>query len=66
MSKTKADEIVAQLLANAKGLKFGSIAVTVKYFGGHLVTVSYAKTEQTMEQVKQSKSTAKAVCDIEV
>ena len=56
MSKSKADEIAAQLLANANGLKFGSVAVTVKFFGGHLVTVSYAKTEQTMEQVKKDKS----------
>ena len=48
MSKSKADEIAAQLLINANGLKFGSIAVTLKFFGGHLVTVSYAKTEQTM------------------
>jgi len=56
MSKSKADEIAAQLLINANGLKFGSIAVTLKFFGGHLVTVSYAKTEQTMEQVKKDKS----------
>jgi hypothetical protein len=54
--KSKAEEIAAQILSNADGLKFGSVTVTLKFFGGHLVTISYAKTEQTMEQVKNDKS----------
>ena len=53
MSKSKAEEIAGQLLVIANGLKFGSVSVTVKFYGGKLVTVSYAKTEQTMEQVKK-------------
>ena len=40
-------------MAIADGLKFGSVSVTVKFYGGQIVTVSYAKTEQTLEQIKK-------------
>jgi len=56
LSKAKAEEIAVQLLAISDGIKFGSVSVTAKFFGGHLVTVSYAKTEQTMEQVKKKEN----------
>ena len=45
MDKSKADKIALKLLAIADGLKFGSVSVTVKFYGGQIVTVSYAKTE---------------------
>jgi len=45
LGNTKAEEIAAQLFAISDGLKFGSVSVTVKFFGGHLTSISYAKTE---------------------
>jgi len=45
LDKSKADKIALKLLAIADGLKFGSVSVTVKFYGGQIVTVSYAKTE---------------------
>jgi len=50
MSKTKAEGIVAQLLANAVDLQYGSVTVTVKMHEGKVATVSYSKTENTREQ----------------
>jgi hypothetical protein len=50
MSKTKAEGIVAQLLANAAELKYGSVSVTVKLHDGQAVSVSYTTTNQTREQ----------------
>jgi len=49
MSKTKAEKIASQLLANAAGLRFGSASVSVKLHDGRVVEVSYATTEQTKE-----------------
>ena len=59
MNKIKADEISRQLLLIADGLKFGSVSVTVKIFGGHLSTVAYSKTEQTMKPVKKKDEDSK-------
>ena len=51
MNKTKTEGIVAQLMTNAAGLKFGTVSVTAKLHDGRVVSVSYTTTEQTREQV---------------
>ena len=57
MNKTKAEKIVAQLLANAVDLKYGSVSVTVKFHDGMSVSVSYLTTNQTREQeIEESKN----------
>ena len=49
MSNSTAEGIVAQLLANAAGLRFGSASVTVKVHDGRIVLVSYTTTEHSKD-----------------
>jgi hypothetical protein len=50
MNQSKAETIVAQLLANAADVRYGSVSVSAKLHDGRVVEVSYTKTEQTREQ----------------
>jgi hypothetical protein len=49
MNQSKAEEIVAQLLANAAGLRYGSVSVSAKLHDGRVVEVTYLTSEQTKE-----------------
>ncbi len=49
MNQSKAEAMVAQLLANAAGLRYGSVSVSAKLHDGRIVDVTYSKTEQTRE-----------------
>ena len=49
MSQSKAEKIVARLLSNVAGLKYGSVSVTAKVHDGRVVEVVYAVTESTRE-----------------
>ena len=49
MNKTKADGIVARLLANAAGLRYGTVTVTVKLHDGRVTTVEYNTTVSSRE-----------------
>jgi hypothetical protein len=49
MNQSKAEAIVAQLLANAAGLRYGSVSVAVKLHDGRVVEVAYLTSEQTKE-----------------
>ena len=49
MSGSKAETIVARLLANAADLRFGSVSVAVKVHDGRIVEVLYSTTENTRE-----------------
>jgi len=49
MTQSKAEAIVARLLSNAAGLKFGSVSVTVKIHSGRVTQVSYEITESQRE-----------------
>jgi ABC-type Fe3+ transport system substrate-binding protein len=49
MSKSKAEAIVARLLTNVAGLKYGSVSVTAKIHGGRIVDVTYTVTESMKE-----------------
>ena len=53
MNKDKTEAIVAQLLANAAGLRYGSVSVSGKLHDGRVVEVAYSKTEQTREKETQ-------------
>lgn len=54
MNKSKAEAIVAQLMTNTAGLRYGSVSVSAKLHDGRVVEVSYSKTEQTREQEAKS------------
>jgi len=47
MNQSKAEAIIARLLANAAGLRYGSVSVTAKVHDGRVVEVAYATTENT-------------------
>jgi len=49
MNQSKAEAMVAQLLANAAGLQYGSVSVSAKLHDGRVVTVYYTTTKQTRE-----------------
>ena len=49
MSQSKAQAIVAQLLANTAGLRYGSVSVSVKLHDGRVVQVLYSTTENMKE-----------------
>jgi hypothetical protein len=59
MNQSKAEAIVAQLLANAAGLRYGSVSVSAKLHDGRVVEVSYLKSEQTREQHESKKDKSK-------
>ena len=54
MNKSKVEAIVAQLMTNTAGLRYGSVSVSAKLHDGRVVEVSYSKTEQTREQEAKS------------
>ena len=56
MNQSKAEAMVAQLLANTAGLRYGSVSVSAKLHDGRVVEVSYSKTEQTREPKLVNKS----------
>lgn len=53
MNQSKAKEIVARLLSNAADLKFGSVAVCVNIYSGHVVQIVYSTTENTKAPIKK-------------
>lgn len=49
MSQSKAEAIVARLLSNAAGLRYGSVSVTANVHDGRITNVVYSTTENTRE-----------------
>ena len=49
MEKSKAEAIVAQLLANVARVRYGSVSVSAKLHDGRVVEVTYLTSEQTKE-----------------
>ena len=41
--------IIAQLLTQAAGVRYGSVSVSIKFHDERLVEVSYSKTEHTRD-----------------
>ena len=50
MNQSKAEAIVAQLLTNTAGLRYGTVTVSAKLHDGRVVEVSYTRTEKTRER----------------
>jgi hypothetical protein len=50
MNQSKAEAIVARLLNNATGLRYGSVSVSAKLHDGRVVEVSYSTMENTRER----------------
>jgi len=53
--KTKA--MIAKLMSNAAGLRYGSASVTLKMHDGRVVQVSYSTQEDTREQAAPNEKT---------
>ena len=49
MNQSKAEDMVARLLSNAAGLRYGCVSVSVKLHDGQVVQVLYSTTENTRE-----------------
>jgi hypothetical protein len=54
MNQTKAEDMVARLLSNAAGLKYGSVSVCVKLYDGQVAQVLYSTTENTIAPIQKS------------
>jgi hypothetical protein len=55
MNKTKAEIMVARLLANAADVRHGTASVSVKLHEGRVVEVAYTTTETVIEKETQKK-----------
>ena len=53
MSQSKAEAMVAQLLANVAKVRYGSVSVSAKMHDGRVVEVTYLTSEQTKEPKNQ-------------
>ena len=53
MNQPKAEAIIARLLTNAAGLRYGSVSISAKLHDGRVVEVSYSTTESTREPSAQ-------------
>jgi len=53
--KTKA--MIAKLMSNAAGLRYGSASVTLKMHDGRVVQVSYSTQEDTREKAAPNEKT---------
>ena len=53
MNQTKTEAIVAQLLANSAGLRYGCVSVSVKLHDGRVVQVLYSTTVNIKDGIKQ-------------
>jgi len=49
MNQSKAEAIVARLLSNATGLKYGSVSVTAKIHNGRIMDITHTVTESMRE-----------------
>jgi len=49
INQSKAEAIVARLLVNAAGLKFGAVSVTAKIHNGRIMDITYSTTENMRE-----------------
>ena len=56
MSQTKAEKLVARLLANVADLKFGSVSIAVKIHNGRVVSVEHTITESMREDNNKNKT----------
>jgi hypothetical protein len=53
MNQSRAEEIVARLLSNAAGLKFGAVGLTATIYNGQVTQVIFSTTENLKEKIIQ-------------
>jgi len=53
MDQSKAEGMVARLLSNAAGLKYGAVVVTAKVYNGQVTQVLYSTTENIKDESQQ-------------
>ena len=56
MNQAKTEAIVAQLLNNADGLRYGCVSVSVKLHDGRVVQVMYSTTENMKDTNQQEEN----------
>ena len=56
MNQIKMEAIVAQLLSNADGLRYGCVSVSVKLHDGRVVQVMYSTTENMKDTNQQEEN----------
>ena len=56
MNQLKTENIVAQLLTNAAGLRYGCVSVSVKLHDGRVVQVMYSTTENIKDTSQQAEN----------
>jgi len=54
MTQSKAEMIVARLLANAADVRYGSVSVSVKKHDGRVVEVFYSTTANDKEKITET------------
>jgi hypothetical protein len=59
MNQSKAEAMVARLLANAAGVRYGSVSVSAKMHEGRVVELAFSTTENTREPENCKKSAEK-------
>jgi len=65
MNQSKAEAIVTRLLANAAGLKFGSVSMTAKIHDGRITDVTFSTTVNMRETEIAQKGKGKIGADYE-
>jgi hypothetical protein len=55
MNQSKAEAVVAQLLSNAAGVRYGTVSVAFKLHDNRVVEVAYSTTENTREPERKEK-----------
>ena len=57
MNQSKAEAIVARLLTNAAGLRYGSVSVTLSIHAGRITSTVFSVTENQREAEKKADKT---------
>jgi hypothetical protein len=57
MSQSKAEAIVARLLSNVAGLRYGSVSVTANVHNGRITNIVYSTTENTRDDLREKVDT---------
>jgi hypothetical protein len=57
MTKSRADMAVAKLLANAAGLRYGSVSVCIKIHDGRVTETIFTTSENTRDQKPKNEGT---------
>ncbi len=54
VNQSKTQAMIAKMMSNAAGLKYGSVTVTARLHDGRVVQVSYSTTEYSRENAPRN------------